>query len=134
MLTRVSISPFLWKLAADRLSERDRRALEFDVDKITLLDDIVRRTREKQQICIQKQWVFKWKGKKLVLRDVAEKIVAWVNRYKAIGDIAAQFDPVHAALPWAGFRFLLQVSPKFAALRCLQILMLGSRSLPIIVR
>ncbi|KAF8417291.1 hypothetical protein EV426DRAFT_711742 [Tirmania nivea] len=32
-----------------------------------------------------------------------------VNRFKEIGDIIVQFDPGHAALPWAGFRFLLKI-------------------------
>ena len=44
-----------------------------------------------------------------MLRDVAEKIVHWVNKFKEIGDVAVNFDPVHASLPWAGVRFLLEV-------------------------
>ena len=43
------------------------------------------------------------------LRDRADKILEWVEKFKQIGDIAVQYDPVHAALPWAGIRFLLQV-------------------------
>ncbi|KAI5790570.1 hypothetical protein FPQ18DRAFT_277531, partial [Pyronema domesticum] len=37
------------------------------------------------------------------------KLLGWMDRFKEIGDIIVQFDPVHAALPWAGFRFLLKV-------------------------
>jgi hypothetical protein len=37
------------------------------------------------------------------------KVLGWVNRFKEIGDIIVQFDPVHPALPWEGFRFLLQL-------------------------
>ncbi|CAG9956002.1 unnamed protein product [Clonostachys rosea f. rosea IK726] len=29
------------------------------------------------------------------------------QKFKEVGDIAVNFDPVHAALPWAAFRFLL---------------------------
>jgi hypothetical protein len=29
--------------------------------------------------------------------------------FKQVGDVAVQYDPAHAALPWAGIRFLLQV-------------------------
>jgi ankyrin repeat domain-containing protein 50 len=43
------------------------------------------------------------------MRDVAEKVIVWINKFKEIGDIAVSSDPVHAALPWAGVRFLLQV-------------------------
>ena len=38
-----------------------------------------------------------------------EKIIRWVDTFKQIGDVAVQYDPAHAALPWAGIRFLLQV-------------------------
>ncbi|KAI5793675.1 hypothetical protein FPQ18DRAFT_291438 [Pyronema domesticum] len=51
----------------------------------------------------------KIKGEKIVLRDIAMKLLGWMDRFKEIGDIIVQFDPVHAALPWAGFRFLLKV-------------------------
>lgn len=39
-----------------------------------------------------------------------EKIIVWVDKFKEIGDNVVAYDPAHAALPWAGVRFLLQVS------------------------
>ena len=51
-------------------------------------------------------------GEEVVLRDVGTKILHWVDRFKQIGDIIVQYDPAHAALPWAGFRFVLQVGLK----------------------
>ena len=48
-------------------------------------------------------------GEVVVLQDVGMKILRWVDKFKQIGDIIIQYDPGHAALPWAGFRFLLQV-------------------------
>ena len=56
-----------------------------------------------------KLWKVKFRGEEVVLRDVGMKILRWIDKFKQIGDIIIQFDPVHAALPWAGFRFLLQV-------------------------
>ncbi|KAF8247663.1 hypothetical protein K440DRAFT_289711, partial [Wilcoxina mikolae CBS 423.85] len=53
-------------------------------------------------------WTYSWKGETIVLRDVADKILAWVTKFQQIGDIAVQYDPTHAALPWAAFRFVLQ--------------------------
>ena len=51
------------------------------------------------------------KGKKeIIVHDQLEKIIAWVNKFKEIGDLAVQYDPVHAALPRAGVRFFLQVT------------------------
>ena len=32
-----------------------------------------------------------------------------MNKFKEVGDIAVQYDPGHAALPWAAIRFFLQV-------------------------
>ena len=46
----------------------------------------------------------------MVLRDILEKIIAWLDKFTAVGDVAAQYDPAHASLAWAGVRFLLQVS------------------------
>jgi hypothetical protein len=57
-----------------------------------------------------KAWRFRFRGRDIILRDLATKVVTWLNKFKEIGDIAIQIDPVHAALPWAAIRFLLLVS------------------------
>jgi len=56
-----------------------------------------------------KRWQFTFRGETIVMRDVGRKILLWVDKFKGIGDVVIQFDPGHAALPWAGFRFLLKV-------------------------
>ena len=43
------------------------------------------------------------------MRETASRLVGWITKFKEIGDIAVQYDPVHAALPWAGVRFILLV-------------------------
>ena len=48
-------------------------------------------------------------GQRGRLGKTGAKILQWVSKFKQIGDIIIQFDPLHSALPWAGFRFLLQV-------------------------
>ena len=53
-------------------------------------------------------WKIKFRGEEVVLRDVGMKILRWVDAFKQIGDTIVQYDPAHAALPWAAFRFLLQ--------------------------
>ena len=55
-----------------------------------------------------KNWKFQFKGEEIVMGDIGMKILRWIDRFKQIGDIV-QYDPGHAALPWAGFRFLLKV-------------------------
>ncbi|RBR08303.1 hypothetical protein FVER53590_13197 [Fusarium verticillioides] len=41
-------------------------------------------------------------------RNYFDKIIHWLDKVKGIGDVVSSFDPVHAALPWAAFRFALQ--------------------------
>ena len=66
-------------------------------------------TRKKQDECEEKSYKFRFQGKEIILRDIAEKIVHWLNKFKTLGDVVVNFDPIHASLPWAGVRFLLQV-------------------------
>lgn len=73
------------------------------------LEELVWLTKEKQKECENGSYEYEFQGKKLILRDVAEKIVHWLSKFKDIGDIAVNFHPVHASLPWAGIRLLLQV-------------------------
>jgi len=56
-----------------------------------------------------KDWKFQFMGEEIVMRDIGMKILLWIHRFKQIGDTIVQYDPGHAALPWAGFRFLLEV-------------------------
>ena len=44
-----------------------------------------------------------------MLRDVFCKVSTWLQKFVEIGDVAVSYDPGHAALPWAGIRFLLKV-------------------------
>ena len=52
---------------------------------------------------------FKWGDKEVDVQETANKLVGWITKFKEVGDIAVQYDPVHAALPWAGIRFILLV-------------------------
>jgi len=57
-----------------------------------------------------KEWKITFGEDKIVMKDIAMKVLHWVHKFREIGDIIIQFDPVHAALPWAAFRFLLKVN------------------------
>lgn len=60
---------------------------------------------------MRKRWKFsRSNGEELFLRDIFEKIGESVNRFKGVVDVAVQYDPAHAALPWAAARFLLTMS------------------------
>ena len=70
---------------------------------LTLAQDSERTSQEKQ---------WKWKNRKgeaIVVRDLFGKMITWIEKIKSVGDCIVQYDPGHAALPWAAARLLLQV-------------------------
>jgi hypothetical protein len=101
----------LWALAAVELSDEDRRNINFSrPDKLSILSDLLELTEQSKQECIQKRWRYTRKsGETVIFMDLFGKVVKWINLFTQVGDAAVQYDPVHAALPWAGVRFLLQV-------------------------
>ncbi|KAL9078466.1 MAG: hypothetical protein Q9157_002619 [Trypethelium eluteriae] len=94
----------LWDRAADSLTDQERHDIDvYRSDKLEVLSDLNNASR--------KRWTYRGKnGRTVVLRDVFNKIVKWIDIFKQIGDTAVQYDPVHAALPWAGIRFVLQIA------------------------
>lgn len=66
------------------------------------LEKILEATRNSRDVCREKRLQFNFRGQDIIIRDVAEKILTWVDKFKDIGDIATQYDSGHAALPWAG--------------------------------
>ncbi len=106
----------LWAAALDTLSEQDRKSVVFDGQhKLDILSDLGQLVSNAKENSIKKGWRFHrpGDGKTVILRDLFSKIVVWIDRFKEIGDVVAQYDPVHAALPWAGVWFLLQVCRSF---------------------
>lgn len=101
----------LWGLALERLSDEDKKTMS-RIKSDSMLD-ILRHLHteavQKQSYCDDRRWKFELNGRPIILRDVAGKIIVWIDKFKQIGDIAVNFDPVHASLPWAGIRLLLQV-------------------------
>lgn len=106
----ITAIPSLWERAFNKLSDEDKNTLSFSGsnEKLTL-ESIVEATRKSRDVCVQNRVKFRFRGKDIIIRDVADKLLTWIDKFKAIGDIATQFDAVHTALPWAGIRFLLQV-------------------------
>lgn len=101
----------LWDQAVAALKDKDKQNIDFRrADKHAILIDILQEIKKKKQACIERRLKYKRKnGEFVVLYDVYEKIVKWVTKFKEVGDIAMQYDPGHAALPWAAVRFFLQV-------------------------
>ena len=110
----ISGSNDLWASALSRLSETDRQNVTFGGQgHIVVLTELQRLTEDSRDKCIKNRWRLKRPGhggETIVIRDLFSKIVGWIVRFKEIGDIVVQYDPAHAALPWAGVRFLLQIA------------------------
>jgi hypothetical protein len=57
------------------------------------------------------RWVIKRSnGETVVLRDLFSKMASWVQKFIDLGDMLAGIDPIHAGLPWAAIKVILQVS------------------------
>ncbi|KAI4201139.1 MAG: hypothetical protein LQ350_003453 [Teloschistes chrysophthalmus] len=101
----------LWASAAENLGQKDKDSLRELKATTTRVEDLVSAVEERKKDCRDRQWELKrGKGKDaIVLRDVFSKISTWLQKFVEIGDVAVSYDPAHAALPWAGIRFLLKV-------------------------
>ena len=105
----------LWASALETLAHTDRQQLTLydGQDSLAVLSDLQVLTESAKGQCIKKRWRFKRPGRNgetIVLRDIFQKMVVWIDMFKQIGDTVVQYDPGHAALPWAGLRFILQVA------------------------
>lgn len=111
-----SDSQSLWASALAKLDDTDKNLLIIDPNDndpkyLNVIDSLRQTTNDAYETCVRKRWQIKLPGKqeKIVVRDLLVKITGWLEVFKTVGDQAMAYDPGHAALPWAGVRFLLQV-------------------------
>jgi hypothetical protein len=64
---------------------------------------------ELQQLCAKTRWSWNYKGREIYVSDQVNKIVQFLDKFKSVGDVVANVDPVHVGLPWAGIRAILEV-------------------------
>ena len=99
----------LWSKAYTQLPEDSKGGLD-ELDKLDVLQKLFATAKQAEEEYAARPWMLKWGDNEIDVREKAQGLVGWVNKFKEIGDIAVQYDPVHAALPWAGVRFILMVS------------------------
>ena len=107
-----SFSVDLWKHARQLLDSKELELLDSSsdgADASTVLSDLQKLAQEKRAAAQSSAWTIDFGGRRIALRDVAGKIAVWASSFKEIGDVIVSFDPVHAALPWAAMRLILQV-------------------------
>jgi hypothetical protein len=100
-----------WALAVAKLSDEDKLSIDFSCpEKLKILSELQELTERSKEECINKRWRYTRKsGETVIFRDLFGKVVKWIDIFKQVGDATAQYGSVHAALPWAGVQFLLQV-------------------------
>ena len=101
----------LWNEAVKLLHPDDSEEIRLQkADKLTVLGEVLTVAKEKREQCKERQWKYKKRdGTVIVLRDVFDKMIKWLNKLQNIGDFVAQLDSVHLALPWACIKFFFQV-------------------------
>ncbi|KAI1115050.1 hypothetical protein F5Y14DRAFT_450409 [Nemania sp. NC0429] len=109
------IQPGLWEKAKAGLSEKHKawvaEATGNDPSVRDVVDDILTLTEKMQKKCEKsKHKTTHLCGREISIGDAVTKTIIWLNKFKAVGDIAIQYDPAHAALPWAAARFFLQAA------------------------
>ena len=98
----------LWSKAYNQLPEAYKKDLG-NLDKLNIIQKLFVIAKQAEEKYLTKQVKVKWGDKEIDVREKAEGFVNCLNKFKEIGDIAMQYDPAHAALPWAGVRFILMV-------------------------
>lgn len=106
-------SESLWQNALNTLDDSLKADLHFDTSsKHDVVAAALIIAHDKRKLCLQKRWKFQISDERpsIVIRKVMDKIVGWLEKFMSIGDVAVQYDPVHASLPWTSVRFISQVS------------------------
>ena len=103
----------VWIKAFNDLPSEYKQGLEYntDCDKSEKLEALLELAMKAKRKNLASQWTFKWGGKEINVREKAEKLVGWIEKFKEVVNIAVQCDPVHAGLPWAGVTFILTACP-----------------------
>ena len=101
-----------WKKAYEALDDEVRKSISgARTGKNGILAAVLKMAAQKREICIHKQLKFTLpNGRVVIIRDVVEKVAKWATKFIAVGDVAVQYDPMTAALPWAAGRFILQAA------------------------
>lgn len=110
--SRHRITQNLWTAAVAKLPEKDQKALEqpkSGTATTSLIDDALAGVRSSEDKVNRNLIRVKTKRGEVPLRHYVDKLSKVLMQFREIGDTLVQYDPGHAALPWAGVRLLLNV-------------------------
>lgn len=101
----------LWEEAVKTIDANWREQLTALTDLSCGPNELLEELARQQKLCRAREWkCYNLNGQKVHVREMLEKVAFWLEKAQQVGDAIVQYDPVHAALPWAGARFLLMVS------------------------
>ncbi|KAJ5329610.1 Pfs NACHT and ankyrin domain protein [Penicillium brevicompactum] len=102
-----------WDIALKQLPPAKQEKLRaLGMDKLSSgsveseIDDLVGLVNKKQEECEKKFWRVSIGDNDIVLRNYTTKIVGWLEK---AGDIAIQFAPPQASMPWSVVKSLMQI-------------------------
>ncbi|KAJ0418747.1 ankyrin repeat-containing domain protein [Aspergillus carlsbadensis] len=113
MSTKGELRQNLWTAAYESLTIDDKTRLrKYQSGKaLDTADEALEAVRAKQTSCLERRWTIKTNARsRIIVRDVLQKIGRWISKFKEIGDVAVQYNPENASLPWAGLLLLLKLS------------------------
>ncbi|KAJ5357020.1 hypothetical protein N7517_011629 [Penicillium concentricum] len=106
---------YLWVEALSSLSESKQETLKnmgFNLSNAqpgsveSSIDNLVGVVNQRQEECEKKFWKVNVGDEEIVLRNYTNRIVDWL---KKAGDIAVQFAPPQAGIPWAVIKSVMQI-------------------------
>lgn len=108
----------IWLKVLEQLSESEKDAIREQIsltpdDNVnSIFESLVVAGQLHQKKCQSESWKFLLGDREINLQEIADKTVVLLKKVKIVGDIAVNVDPLHAGLPWAVIRLLLQVYNK----------------------
>lgn len=106
----------LWQEAVEKLPEKDKKSLELPksgTSTTNIVEDALAGVRNSEDKVNRNLIRVKTKRGEVPLRHYVDKLTKVLIQFREVGDTLVQYDPGHAALPWAGVRLLLNVSIVF---------------------
>lgn len=113
LLNRHLLTQNLWQEAVEKLPEKDKKSLELPksgTSATNIVEDALAGVRNSEHKVNRNLIRVKTKRGEVPLRHYVDKLTKVLIQFREVGDTLVQYDPGHAALPWAGVRLLLNVS------------------------
>jgi len=97
----------LWTNAYNKLPDELKQQL--GTDKLETLQSVLQVATQAKEANMASRLKLRWGDKEVDVQETGDRLIGWITKFKEVGDIVVQYDPGHAALPWAGVRFILLV-------------------------